>query len=256
MKKSRLLGAVCAAVFSFISMQSHAAPIYGQGTWETTLEGRDLDGDQNTAEAYYDTVLNITWLADANPYGTYLNWGSTNAWVSALDLGPGMDNWRLPTMIDINNDGCNFAYTGTDCGYNVLTTNGPTVYSELASMFYDTLGNKAWHDTSGAYPQPGHDIFNTGLFENLVDVACFEPSGICGGVYYWSGLQYAPDSGFNWAFGYGGGRQTGKFNGDWGGGWAVHDGDIGAAIVPIPAALWLFGSGLLGLIGVARKKSA
>lgn len=27
-----------------------------------------------------------------------------------------------------------------------------------------------------------------------------------------------------------------------------------AAVVPIPAALWLFGSGLLGLIGVARRK--
>jgi hypothetical protein len=36
--------------------------------------------------------------------------------------------------------------------------------------------------------------------------------------------------------------------------WAVRDGDIGA--VPIPAAAWLFGSGLLGLIGVARKKTA
>lgn len=27
-------------------------------------------------------------------------------------------------------------------------------------------------------------------------------------------------------------------------------------VVPIPAAVWLFGSGLLGLIGIARKKSA
>jgi hypothetical protein len=25
--------------------------------------------------------------------------------------------------------------------------------------------------------------------------------------------------------------------------------------VPVPAAVWLFGSGLLGLIGVARRKS-
>lgn len=29
-----------------------------------------------------------------------------------------------------------------------------------------------------------------------------------------------------------------------------------ATVVPIPAALWLFGSGLLGLIGVARRKKA
>lgn len=30
----------------------------------------------------------------------------------------------------------------------------------------------------------------------------------------------------------------------------------GATVVPVPAAVWLFGSGLLGLIGVARKKKA
>lgn len=29
-----------------------------------------------------------------------------------------------------------------------------------------------------------------------------------------------------------------------------------SAVVPVPAAVWLFGSGLLGLIGIARKKAA
>jgi hypothetical protein len=32
--------------------------------------------------------------------------------------------------------------------------------------------------------------------------------------------------------------------------------DADVSSVPSPAALWLFGSGLLGLIGVARRKSA
>jgi hypothetical protein len=31
---------------------------------------------------------------------------------------------------------------------------------------------------------------------------------------------------------------------------------VNSTVVPIPAALWLFGSGLLGLIGVAKKKAA
>ena len=35
--------------------------------------------------------------------------------------------------------------------------------------------------------------------------------------------------------------------------WAVQTGDVSA--VPVPAAVWLFGSGLLGLIGVARRNS-
>ncbi|MEA3242882.1 MAG: VPLPA-CTERM sorting domain-containing protein [Pseudomonadota bacterium] len=27
-----------------------------------------------------------------------------------------------------------------------------------------------------------------------------------------------------------------------------------SSVVPIPAAVWLFGSGLLGLVGIARRK--
>lgn len=35
----------------------------------------------------------------------------------------------------------------------------------------------------------------------------------------------------------------------------VSFGTAGVSIVPIPAAVWLFGSGLIGLIGVARRKA-
>ena len=45
--------------------------------------------------------------------------------------------------------GCNFAYTGTDCGYNVNTSTG-----EMAHMFYTTLGDKAFCTTSGSCPKP------------------------------------------------------------------------------------------------------
>ncbi|MGB5475144.1 MAG: VPLPA-CTERM sorting domain-containing protein [Gammaproteobacteria bacterium] len=31
---------------------------------------------------------------------------------------------------------------------------------------------------------------------------------------------------------------------------------VDAAVVPVPAAVWLFGSGLLGLVGIARRKQA
>jgi len=32
--------------------------------------------------------------------------------------------------------------------------------------------------------------------------------------------------------------------------------DLPPPAVPVPAAVWLFGSGLLGLVGVARRKKA
>ncbi|MDO8706132.1 MAG: VPLPA-CTERM sorting domain-containing protein [Sulfuricaulis sp.] len=37
--------------------------------------------------------------------------------------------------------------------------------------------------------------------------------------------------------------------------WAMDNLTVTAAPIPVPAAVWLFGSGLLGLIGIARRKA-
>ena len=37
--------------------------------------------------------------------------------------------------------------------------------------------------------------------------------------------------------------------------WAMDNLNVTVAPVPVPAAVWLFGSGLMGLIGVARRKT-
>ena len=150
---------------------AQAVPVTGQGTWETTLQGRDLDGDPTTYEAYYDTVLDITWLADAKlgesntfglatdtDLGTYpqdsssvhgligpdgtMNWPGARFLIDAMNASNGgagylgFSDWRLPTIVDTGSPGCDFSYSGTDCGYNVDTST-----SELASLWYDTLGN-------------------------------------------------------------------------------------------------------------------
>ena len=39
-------------------------------------------------------------------------------------------------------------------------------------------------------------------------------------------------------------------------GWNIEAVAIDVQTVPVPAAVWLFGSGLLGLIGMARRKQA
>ncbi len=79
--KTRFWVTVCACTFTLATTAAQSsAPVSGQGTWETTLKPRDLTGD-GVADAYYDTVLDITWLADANlaasntfglPTGSYL----------------------------------------------------------------------------------------------------------------------------------------------------------------------------------------
>ena len=243
--------AACLLLLSFYSITTHAA-----------LVGRDLDGNLSTAEAYYDTVLMITWLADANYAQTsgsdadgLMDWASANSWAASLDpYSSGISGWRLPDTNPV--DGAaydyNFYYDGTtDKGYNISapgTTYAGSTGSEMAHMFYTTLGNLGICDSSTAStctgPQAGYGLSNTGPFTNIQS-----------DYYYWSGTEDMPATTNAFVFNFGWGLQ--QYQGTTSSyyyAWAVHSGDVGAAVVPVPAAVWLFGSGLAGLLGMAGGK--
>ena len=196
--------------------------------------------------AYYDDVADLTWLADANYAKTSgfdtdgrMTWGVANDWAMGLNIG-GVMGWRLPDTIDVGNDGTTYlngnSYTGVDAGSNMTT------HSEMSNLWYNVLGNIPFIDTAGNSPQPGWGLSNTSPFSNIQS------------NNYWSATEYAPlTSSAAWFFGMHNGNQhysiktANSFYG-----WAVQSGDVSA--VPVPAAVWLFGSGLLGLFGVARRK--
>ncbi len=241
------------AVMAIGSMPVHAASVAGQGTWETTLQARDLDGNAATTEAYYDSVLNITWLADASfartsgadPDGL-MSWAAAQTWVSALNIG-GTTGWRLPSLVDTGALGCNLSYSGgTDCGYNVQTVDAATgqVFSELAHLWYRTLGNKGYYAAdTGASPQAGWGLSNQGPFVHL------QPH------YHWTGTTMATNTARAWAFQAGNGLQgslpkTAHYNV-----WAVHTGDVGVSPVPEPEGLALALAGL-GVVAWCRKRCA
>jgi hypothetical protein len=180
-----------------------------------------------------------------------MDWDTAQTWIRAMNTANhlGVNNWRLPNIVDTNTAGCNSANTGTDCGYNVDLATG-----EIAHLYYHTLGNVGYHDTNGI-PTGCSDaspycLTNTGPFSNV------QPGG--DGVYnstysgYWSGTEYAlfPDIAA-WVFRFRNGSQGNdlKVSGSYA--WAVHPGDI--ATVPAPPAIWLLGTGL-GLIGWMRRK--
>ena len=196
--------------------------------------------------AYYDDVLDITWLADANYAQTsgydvdgMMSWDEAQAWVGSLNTNDylGSSSWRLPGLIDNDSNGCDYSYDGTDCGYNVDTSG-----SELAHLFYETLDNLGWADTSGS-AQTGWGLIETADFANI-------QAG-----YYWPGTEYATNVNLAWVFNMEYGFQDfgNKLNTFYA--LAVADGDFGATAnvaVPVPASIWLFGSAL-GFLGWMRR---
>ena len=176
----------------------------------------------------YDTDLNITWLADANYARTsgydadgLMIWEQAKSWAANLSYydsvrGVTYDDWRMPTSI-------------TCSGYNCTG-------SEMGHLFYNELGGV--NDQFIATTNNG----NSSLFTSI------QPN------YYWSATTDTSRSYSAWLFSFRFGNQLfgSKANSSYA--WAVRAGDVAA--VPVPTAAWLFGSGLLGIIGVVRRKAA
>jgi len=201
-------------------------------------------------QAYYDDVAGLTWLADANYAQTSgyaaanadgavnssptniqadgrMGWQAANAWAASLSVN-GVSGWRLPDTLQPDSS-CDNNLSGFNRSSGLNCTG-----SEMGGLFYTALGNTA------------ESLTETGPFSNL------QTSN------YWSATSFDENTNFAWSFnmsnGYQGipvqlvGSKSDSFYG-----WAVQSGDIG--VVPVPAAVWLFSSGLLGLIGIARRNT-
>jgi len=221
-------------------------------TAQAALQGRDLNGSAGSFEAYYDDVLDITWLANANMNGA-MEWTAANTWAANLSFYDAVnnityDNWRLPTVNPVN--GTRFKYAAsfdgsTDYGYNVSeqgTAFAGSTGSEMAHLFYNTLNNKGYCPVStdcSPAPQAGGGLTNTGPFTNLQ------------AYYYWSATEYAPFTDSAWNFAFYNGRQSAVYKNNSFYALAVSPGDVAA--VP-EADTWTMLLAGLGLVGAATRR--
>lgn len=225
MKKLRLIGASCAVVFSLITLPSQAALI---GVLPATPGGTDW-------QAAYDDVLDITWLTDAGLSGGN-TWDNQLTWVSDLNAANhlGFNDWRLASI----SVAAGLPTGTTNSSVDVIDCNSATELdcrdNELGYMYHHNMGGSQLDDKTGNQTVDG---------VLLTDVQSI----------YWSGTDLSPND-QAWTFIYQGGGQTTLDEISGLHGWAVCAGDVSA--VPVPAAVWLFGSGLLGLVGMARRKKA
>ena len=167
----------------------------------------------------YDDVLDVTWAQNAN-INDLMDWSTAVAWADGYSQTHSVygtfDDWRLADM-DVNGDD-----TIVNCS---SASEALCRDNELGYLFY----------------QNGITSSAPGLFTNV-------QSG-----YYWSGTEYAPFTGGAWIVVFSDGDQ-GSVSKD--GNYyalAVRSGDVAA--VPVPAAVWLFGSALAGLGWMRRRKT-
>jgi len=111
----------------------------------------------------------------------------------------------------------------------------PTI-DQLATQFSTNLGEASGQSIAASH----NDSYN--LFTNLQSFK------------YWSGSEYVYLPGTAWAFYNDGENPTNVLNmNNQFYAWAVRPGDVAA--VPVPGAFWLFGSAMVGLMGLKRRGS-
>jgi len=172
----------------------------------------------------FDTVRNSgNYMLSAGDFysHSYMRWWGAKAWVNYLNATnyAGANTWALPTTIDSN-----------------LSAAIPPsqTSSQMAHLFYGELGQ-----VIGSSITVTHNS-SYALFANLQS----------GG--YWAGTEYSSNPDVAWQFYTVEGSQgVGPKNNGYSA-LAVSPGQVGE-LVPVPGAVWLFGSGLLGLAGLRRK---
>lgn len=167
--------------------------------------------------AVYDTDLGITWLADANYAQT-----------------SGYDTDGMMTAQDARTWAAQLEFGGF--------SDWRLPMSDGQSFRFGCLPSEC--DGSELSHLLNSESAGLELFSNIQQ------------TYYWYGTDYPSNPGFppsSYFYHVGTASQNYSYNTAEYYAFAVRDGDVSA--VPIPATVWLFGSGLIGLIGMARRKA-
>ncbi|MCK4951266.1 MAG: VPLPA-CTERM sorting domain-containing protein [Gammaproteobacteria bacterium] len=237
--------------------------------------GMDYDGSgtitklERTAIAMHDgvrigTVQPAAGSHSGNPFGAASNYSSTNY----IQVGWADPYYSTPIYLAGDGTDPNNTTTDTSLAFVATTTEVPGITEP-----WNFFGNTGMHLTSSPITVIDNDVNNDGGLTKTLDFS--------GWSITWNGIPTIPlGSGSSaWGTGFGDGiaqitcsdascSLSSTYTLDYyakvplndpsgfgGVGYQVHlEGVVSA--VPVPAAVWLFGSGLIGLIGTAKRKKA
>ena len=161
-----------------------------------------------------------------------LNWWAAKAFIGYLNATTygGYNDWRLPNTV----------HPDASCDGNGALAFGYQCSSELGHLFWKELGG-ARNELISAHHNANYD-----LFTNLQNYS------------YWSGTTVPGNDNYAWFFFTDDGWQIRYAKSTIGpttavSAWAVRDGQV--PTVPVPSALWMFGSAIACLVGVSGRKT-
>jgi len=215
MRKSHLIGALCAALFIFITAPANAVIVTFNYTGLAYDPGETFDQDPPAGS--YTAANSVTGFFTVDDASLYDGKVITDFDILSWSFNDGRN-----TLSSANSDNLSAAqitYSGgifTDWNINVQSPNNSSALA-LGEQWLEIIT----FNNGSTYAKDSSRIF-----ECVSNCAPSNP------------ITIQADSG-----------STGNTFNDGTGSWNVSP-------VPVPAAVWLFGSGLLGLIGIARRKKA
>ena len=228
-----------------------------------TTEAALTAGTAGGQSVVYSSFSNITWTGDANLLGTMESslgydvivnaiiaasptiFDTANAWDTPMKSG-----YHSVNSSDFSQNLGRVDWFGAQAFVTYLNSIN---YADSNQWILPSAGSNPQRDYNQTSSQLGELFYNElgGIATKGMPITPYFTFEQVNGNGYWSGTEYVPDPRAAWDFYTGVGIQDFGNKNAFIYAWAVSPGNIAA--VPVPGAVWLFGAGIIGLLGFRRR---